>query len=259
MKKVIVTYIAHQLRHHNRTLRDVIGFLKKRSQLKVLERQHLSRKHFDGADLVVTVGGDGTFLRTSHFVKDEPVLGINSDISSKEGYFTRADHGNYRQCLTRALDGKYRVNKLLRLQVLINSRPVPDLALNEVYIGYTCRYHTLNFELMVRKRKERQRATGIFVGTPAGSTAWIRSAGGKIMPLGSKRFQFLVREPYRGRIHKPTLLKGILNNDEQVKVTCLSEHGVLMIDSLTEERSFKRNDTITVKAAKNPLKLVSFD
>ncbi len=45
--------------------------------------------------------------------------------------------------------------------------------------------------------EEDQRSSGMLIGPAAGSTAAQRSAGGKVLPLGSRRIQYVVREPYR--------------------------------------------------------------
>ena len=43
------------------------------------ERTNLKKELFLKRDCIIVIGGDGTFLRTSHFVKNIPMIGINSN------------------------------------------------------------------------------------------------------------------------------------------------------------------------------------
>src|SRR5262249_5291 len=50
-------------------------------------------------DLVISVGGDGTFLGCSHVIADLPVLGVNSAVGSSHGHWCLANKDNFRQIL----------------------------------------------------------------------------------------------------------------------------------------------------------------
>ena len=50
-------------------------------------------------DLVIAVGGDGTFLQVARFVDDLPVLGVNSDPTSSVGFFTVAARDTFEEIL----------------------------------------------------------------------------------------------------------------------------------------------------------------
>ena len=62
-------------------------------QVDVLSRGEF--KGADGADLVITVGGDGTFLHVSHAVRNVPMVGVNTDPNASVGFFCTATAFNF--------------------------------------------------------------------------------------------------------------------------------------------------------------------
>src|SRR3989344_3282813 len=50
-------------------------------------------------DLVITVGGDGTFLDASHFIKDVPIIGVNSDPKRSVGRYCIANAENFEELI----------------------------------------------------------------------------------------------------------------------------------------------------------------
>src|SRR3989338_8378221 len=80
-------------RAHQAALRKILAILKqKKVAYQVKDRQDLRLyigKKF-AADLLITVGGDGTALTTSHFTDDIPILGVNSAPQSSVGFFCSA-------------------------------------------------------------------------------------------------------------------------------------------------------------------------
>ena len=71
------------------TLELVKNTLKKNKiSFDITRRDKLNRKLFRNKDLVIAIGGDGTFLLTSHYIFDKtPMFGVNSDPSCREGFF----------------------------------------------------------------------------------------------------------------------------------------------------------------------------
>ena len=217
-------------------------------------REKLSGK-IKNANLIITIGGDGTFLKTAHHVYNIPILGINAEPEMKEGFFTCCHKYNYKKKLKAVLDGRYEILNLLRLEGKLNNKKLP-VALNEFYIGCKKPYHMSEYILKFRNKKELQKTSGLLIGTPAGSYAWLKSAGGKKMSLTSKNYQFVAREPYHGNLVKQRMLKGIVGNNEKVEVISEMPHGVVVADSEPNEHKFSYGDKLVVRASKNMLKLI---
>ena len=147
-------------------------------------------------DLVLSLGGDGTFFAAARYLKDTPILGINSDPANSLGLWTCADRTDFREPLEQALAGRVRATRIHRLSIAINGKTVREQAFNDVLIAHRNPAAMTRYRLWVGASKEDQRSSGVWVATAAGSTAGIRSAGGRRMPIASKRLQYLVREPY---------------------------------------------------------------
>src|SRR5262249_51618617 len=90
------------------------------------------RRQLAAADLVISVGGDGTLLNASHYVRDGMVIGVNSAPGDSVGHFCAANRENFAERLDAILDLKWRPVELARLQVTLDRKPLPELALNDV-------------------------------------------------------------------------------------------------------------------------------
>ena len=100
-----------------------------------INRDKLSRRKLGKADLIITVGGDGTFLRTSQHVLDTPVFTVASSLKKSEGFFSRASRTDLERKIKLIIAGKYKITKLNRLESTIRHGKKafkPELAVNEV-------------------------------------------------------------------------------------------------------------------------------
>jgi len=210
--------------------------------------------------LVIAVGGDGTFLKIAHFIFDKtPVLGVNSNPKYKEGFFMVAEKKDFGKKFRKVLRRNYKIKKIQRLEAYVNNKKVSELALNEFYISSGKEYLTARYSLSLKGKRERQKSSGILISTAAGTNAWIKSAGGKILPLNSNKFEYLVREPYCGKITmKCGLVNGILNKNEKIGIVFEMGNGILIADSLSREYKFKAGQKIMIKMSNKPLYVVSF-
>ena len=106
---------------------------------------------------------------------------------------------------------------------------------------------------------ERQKSSGVLVSTAAGSYAWIKSAGGKELPLYSDDFEYIIREPYCGRTAaKCRLFNDILKKDEKIVIEFELGNGIIIADSTATEHKFKSGEKVTIKLSKKPLHIISF-
>jgi NAD+ kinase len=151
----------------------------------------------DGADLVVTVGGDGTLLAASHGIGPMvPLLGINSAPDHSVGFFCGAVKGRVREALGAALGGALGRTELTRMRVELNAvgrpkRVLNDRVLNEALLCPPSPAATSRFILRLRGEdgrvvsEEEQKSSGLWIGPAAGSTAAQRSARGRVLSLSS--------------------------------------------------------------------------
>jgi len=160
-------------------------------------------------DLVVSLGGDGTFFAAARYVNNHtPILGINSDPSSSLGLWTCADRFNFRGPLDGALAGNLPAVTLNRMAVVINGKEIPQRPFNDALFAHRNPAAMTRYRLSINGRAEDQKSSGLWVATAAGSTAGILSAGGRRMPITSRRLQYLVREPYTWPLRRYRLIRG---------------------------------------------------
>ena len=260
-KKVIVVYAKPTSREQKNTISIVKKTLKKYGiKFTACHRGKLNKKLFYGRDTAIAIGGDGTFLRTSHFIFDNtPILGVNSDPKFKEGFFMASTRKDFERKFKRILAGESRIRRLSRLEARIGKKKITELALNEFYLSSKKEYRTARYYITAKGKKERQKSSGILVATAAGSYAWMKSAGGETLPIESRDFEYLVREPYCGNISaKCMLTKGILSKKNEIKVEFELGDGILIADSLGKEHILGAGENVTIKVSKNPLHSIVF-
>jgi len=262
LKNALIVYTKPMSNEEKTSLSLVKKTLNERGiRYKKRRREKLREKFFKNRDLIIAVGGDGTFLMASHGVFSKvPILGVNSNFSNKEGFFMRSSKKDFEKKLDRIIKNEYKIKKLHRLEAHIGEKIIPELALNEYYIASEKPYHTARYYLTIRGRRERQKSSGVLVSTAAGSYAWLKSAGGKELPLDSDSFQYIIREPYCGRTAaKGRLFNHILKKNEKLVIEFELGNGVIIADSTATEHRFKPGEKITINLSKRPLHVISFD
>lgn len=161
-------------------------------------------------DLVVTVGGDGTFLDASHHVRDKPMLGVNSAPSQSVGVFCGAHARNVKAVLAQVVSGKLQPVALNRCALLLNGNAIVEPVLNEVLVCAQNPAMTARYVIESGKRREHHKSSGVYIGPAAGSSASMRAAGAELLPLTSKKVQWVVREPYRDGGPRLGLVRGVV-------------------------------------------------
>ncbi len=134
------------------------------------------------ADFMVTIGGDGTILRTAMQMRepDTPIIGVNL---GSRGFLTEVYPEDVRPALDMILNGDYGLEECLKL-----SSRNPDMdkdfpdCLNEVLVASPLPSKALDARISVDGKQILDiQADGIIAATPTGSTAYNLSAGGSII------------------------------------------------------------------------------
>jgi NAD+ kinase len=185
---------------------------------------------------VITIGGDGTLLAASHQIGDGiPLLGINSAPDHSIGFFCGGKQGNVLKTLRRAFDGRLPASELTRMRVDLNGKTLHARILNEALFCHASPAATSRYILRVTRGsgkyvEDDQRSSGMWVGPAAGSTAAQRSAGGKVLPLGSRRIQYVIREPYHPIGKRSRFSLGLLDEDGKLTLRSKIRDGRVFID-----------------------------
>lgn len=138
-----------------------------------------------GCDLVLVLGGDGTFLRGADmaYQEDVPVLGINL---GHVGFLAEGEASSFDEVISRVIARDYRIEDRMTITVNVIDADGNTLgsnwALNEVSVENTNRSGVLDAILEVDARPVTAfGCDGIIISTPTGSTAYAFSAGGPVM------------------------------------------------------------------------------
>jgi NAD+ kinase len=216
----------------------------------------------DDFDLIVTVGGDGTVLHASHSIGETPVLAINSSPETSIGYFTAGNAPEFGALVDGFLCGDLPFASLYRMEVRVNGEVVGTRVLNDVLFSHLCPASTTRYVLQVGDEVEEQLSSGVWVCTAAGSTAAVRAAGGKAMRSGSRRLQFIVREPgplsAAGGLHSPKLVRGFAACDCQISIRSKTSTARLYLDGPHVVHRVDFGDVVTFGGAATPLKLLGY-
>jgi NAD+ kinase len=242
-------------REHTRTVEAVLGSLDRLgARALVVRRAHAA---FDAADaaLVVSVGGDGTLLAASHNVGNTPILGVNSAPETSVGFFCGAQRKNIHQSLGRAIDGTLASTTLTRMSVALNGRERSRRVLNEALYCHNSPAATSRYILSHGRVREPQKSSGFWLGPAAGSTAAQHSAGGRVLALGSKRLQVVVREPYAPAGTRYRLLRFTVAPDEQLEAQAMMQDACMFLDGPYRQIPVSLGDVATFRVSPEPLRV----
>src|SRR5436305_4487788 len=188
-----------------------------------------ARRSLARARFVVTVGGDGTRLATSHWVTRAGLLGVNSAPKSSVGYLTATRRATVARDLARIAKGNLLPQAVSRVEVELDGKRLLP-ALNDVLVAHQQPAATSRYRIRLGRRAEEHRSSGLWVSTPTGSTAGLRSAGGQPMSLGEHRLQFRARELYRVKGPSAALGSGLVAEGQALERESAMEAGWLYID-----------------------------
>jgi len=211
----------------------------------------------DGADLLVSLGGDGTLLRSvdSALATSVPVLGVNL---GRLGYLTEVEPAGLEDALARFLDGRYEVEERMTLSVTVTAGDGTVLAeqwaLNEATVEKTVPGHTVRIAASIDGTPfVTYAADGLLLATPTGSTAYNLSARG---PLLSPRLRALVLTPVSPHMLFDRPL--VLDPDQCVRLEVLGPRpAVLVVDGLTVA-TLAPGATVDCREGDRPARLVTF-
>lgn len=135
-------------------------------------------------DLIIVVGGDGSLLNAvrAGIHSNTPLLGINK---GRLGFLTDIHPDELENKISEVLAGKYLEEKRFLLSAKIeldNQIIAQDMALNDVVLMPGDVAHMIEFAITINEQFVfTQRADGLIVATPTGSTAYALSGGGPIL------------------------------------------------------------------------------
>ncbi len=240
---------------HHRTLEGVQRTL----ELLGIDVDLVFRREFKkigNYDLVVTVGGDGTFLEVSHFLSHQLLLGVNAAPMDSTGALCFARIDNFLSTLIDLLTGELAPKILPRLKVKIGKKTLDCPVLNEILFAHKNPAGTSRYILQLGNSTEEHKSSGVWVATSTGSTAAIRSAGGRPLPLGRPGMQFAVRELFPEKRKRLKMRQGVLGRGKKLIFYSKMRMGAIFLDGNRIEIPIRYGEKVEISSDGRPLRAV---
>ena len=117
IKNVLVIFSEKKTEEHLKVVENVKDILENcEVSFDFIDARDLRRELFKNIDLIITIGGDGTFIRASHFIDNQLILGINSESEFSEGALTTLDERNHER-LREIFKGSFGIEKRDRIKI----------------------------------------------------------------------------------------------------------------------------------------------
>ncbi len=255
-----------------------------------------SKIDFARYEVVMTVGGDGTFLEAARGLKDQPfdysclkrqellrvdserslpcpvlkdrasrksksqfILGVNSDPQSSVGRFCSCTPEDFEKVLKRFLTGKVKIKKFQRIQLDLKfgEKHYETQVLNDILVCHQNPAAMSRYSLSLNGVQEEQRSSGVWISTAAGSSGAILSAGGKLIAQEASEIQYKPRELYRWPRRKYELTGEALLLKRPMVITSLMRNGVVFIDGAHLKFPFHFGSKAVMTHSPRPLKVIA--
>jgi NAD+ kinase len=222
------------------------------------ERHHSGKKVDDllaTTDLVLTLGGDGTFLHGARLAlpHEIPILGVNL---GRLGMLTELEPGDLETGIARFVAGEYRIeertaisSELRRAGALVES----CLGLNETMVHRTPSLKLIRFRMWMDSQEIGTiDADGVLVATATGSTAYALALGGPILEPTLPDLVLVPMNPFA-----LTVRPIVLNPGVHVRVKLAANPASVTTDGFLTW-SAEAGDEIRVAAYSKQLRVIRF-
>jgi NAD+ kinase len=212
--------------------------------------------HVKEAGLVLTLGGDGTFLHGARVAAPRgiPILGVNL---GRLGFLTEIDAHELEDGLSRFFDGSYRVEERTILQVALirGGRTVAkSIGLNEVVVNHSGETRMLRVEIDVGGQAVGViDADGVIVATATGSTAYALASGGPILEPTLRDLVLVPMSPFALTVRPIVFPPG-----QDITITVVRGPAEMRIDGARRGRSVEIGDVVRCGSHPRRLKVVRF-
>lgn len=205
-------------------------------------------------DLIVTVGGDGTFLEGARMLKRQIILGVNSDPTWSVGRFCCATSESFRLIFSNLLQHKAKILQFPRLELRVAGKRFN--VLNDVLFAHDNPAAMSRYILAIGNNKEAQKSSGVWVSSAAGSSGAMKSAGGKQVPPTQRIIQYRPRELYVWRKKQYQLTGGILIDHNKLRITSMMREGFVFLDGSHVSFPVGFGESVDVSMSQSPLNVV---
>jgi NAD+ kinase len=227
-------------------------FLKDNQRISIDAAKIFTGDDFD-ADFVISMGGDGTFLKAASRVRQKmiPILGVNM---GRLGFLADVSPSDIERCMDALYAEEYSIENRALIQVELDGEKLEgfDCALNDVAILKRDTASMISIRANINgEYLTTYQADGLVISTPTGSTAYSLSNGGPIIVPGTKVFSMTAVAPHSMNI-RPIVLSD--SSEISLTVESRSHNFLIAIDGRSEK--CKEGTRITLRRAPFDVKVV---
>jgi len=255
------------IRDSHENQRSFISNLKKLSKKIGIEIIYVNEKdmgtvHPGKNDLILSCGGDGTFLSCAQLYQTSILLGMNSDYKPRGGLgsygaLTTTNRMNLEEHLHHLINQKFEIDHWNRLQVEINGELIDRYAVNDIYFGQEISYQTCNISILQSGIEQSFNCSGVLCCTGMGSHAWYYNAGRSPFSNELDVFGFSVLFPNLKRSLEFSC--GIISSKQKLVMYPEGDDYILSFDSKPDVIKTELGDEIKITLAPNKaIKVISF-
>lgn len=213
----------------------------------------------NNSDLVICLGGDGTFLKAARriYAKELPILGINL---GNMGFLAEVDKNDIDFAIEQLFNNKYTIEDRMMLGAAIHNSSeaaIRDIALNDVVITRGAVSRIVHVKVYVNDIfVDSFPGDGLIVSSPTGSTAYSLSAGG---PIVEPDTDLLLITPICPHILYSRSF--VINTDSVVKVVVDEDfdHSAMVALDGEEGYSMRGGDSVEITKSPYSIKLVKMN
>lgn len=226
------------------------------AKVEAFEMRRDETADLKGASLIVTLGGDGTFLAGARLAapRDIPILGVNL---GRLGFLTELEHDQLDDGIRRYLANDYRVEErnMLEVALMRGGRVVSRvIGLNEVVVDHSGEARMLRLEIDVGgQRVGVIDADGAIVATASGSTAYALASGGPILEPTLRDLVLVPMSPFALTVRPIVFAPG-----EDIRLAVLRGPAEMRVDGGRRGRKVATGDVVRCGSYSRPLKVVRF-
>ena len=224
--------------------------------VEAVEMHRDVKDHMQRADLVVTLGGDGTFLAGARLAAPLgiPVLGVNL---GRLGFLTELESDDLESGLQRFIDGAYRVEErtMLKVALLREQRgKVEAIGLNEVVVDHSGENRILRLEIDVGGQAVGViDADGAIVATASGSTAYALATGGPILEPTLEDLLLVPMSPFA-----LTVRPIVFAPHQDITIKVVRGPAEMRVDGMRHSHAVAVGDMVRCGAHERRLKVIRF-
>lgn len=234
--------LLSEIKYNNKS--DIIPFSK-------------SKDLYSEIDLMVSIGGDGTFLRTIEYIRDLaiPVMGINT---GNLGFLATIKKENIDQAIDKIYNRKFKIENRSLIKVNSDEIGLPKsffpYALNEVSVVRKDTTSMINIKTSLDgSNLNTYWADGLIVSTPTGSTGYSLSCGGPVISPSSGSLVLTPISPHNLNA-RPLVISD--QTKIELSVSGREENHLLSIDS--KIFTVKNNTKISIEKPSFDFKIAHF-